>query len=260
MKFLQVRGATSILVYGGLRFLIDPFFAPKGSLPAVPSPHNALRNPLVGLPLPVEELIDVDAVIITHMHHFDHFDGYAAKALPKQLAVFAQDAKEAGELRSLGFARSVPLTEEGTLFNGVTLYRTGALHGAGDRARICYAKAGLVPDACGFALEHAQEKRFYDAGDTVMFEGVTKAIRRHKPEVIALNAAFAQFYDGTPILMSPDEILETTALAPEAVFIATHMDAVNHARLDRKGLRALVAKHHLESRFLIPEDGESVEI
>ena len=40
MEFQQIRGATSIVTFGGLRFLIDPFFAPKGSTPPIPSPYN----------------------------------------------------------------------------------------------------------------------------------------------------------------------------------------------------------------------------
>ena len=51
MEFQQIRGATSIVTFGGLRFLIDPFFAPKGSTPSSPSPYNDFPNPLVELPL-----------------------------------------------------------------------------------------------------------------------------------------------------------------------------------------------------------------
>ena len=37
--------------------------------PPIPSPYNNSPNPLVELPLPVEEIVSVDAVIVTHMHH-----------------------------------------------------------------------------------------------------------------------------------------------------------------------------------------------
>lgn len=50
-----------------------------------PSPYNNFSNPLVELPLSASEIIAVDAVIVTHMHHFDHFDDHAAKALPKTM-------------------------------------------------------------------------------------------------------------------------------------------------------------------------------
>ena len=77
MKFQRIRGATSIITFVGKKFLLDPFLADKGTLPPVPSPRDATPNPLVDLPLPVASIVDVDAVVVTHMHHFDHFDAAA---------------------------------------------------------------------------------------------------------------------------------------------------------------------------------------
>jgi hypothetical protein len=44
--------------------------------------------------------------------------------------------------------------------------------------------------------------------------------------------------------------------APDARFIATHMDAVNHACLSRAGLSRFLGERGLASRFSIPEDGD----
>lgn len=258
MEFQQIRGATSIVTFGGLRFLIDPFFAPKGSTPPIPSPYNDFPNPLAALPLPVEEIVRVDAAIVTHMHHFDHFDEHAARALPKSLPVFVQSEKEAADMAALGFETVAALRDEGVDFGPVTLYRTEALHGAGEHSRRMYEAFGLPGEASGCVFKSAGEPVFYLAGDTVWFEGVAEALDRFRPEVVALNAAWAQFPDGTPILMGPEDIRTTAEYAPQARFIATHMDAVNHARLDRAGLRAFLKECGLEGRFSIPEDGESV--
>lgn len=260
MEFQQIRGATSIVTYAGKRFLIDPFFAPRGSTPPVPSPFNDTPNPLVELPLPVAVIVKVDAVIVTHMHHFDHFDDHAAGALPKALPMFVQNAQEAEDMKAKGFENVTALADEGVAFGGVTLFRTEALHGAGEQAAKFYAMAGVPGEASGVVFRADGEPTFYMAGDTVWFEGVAQALDGFRPDVVALNAAWAQFYDGTPILMGPEDI-ETTALhAPEARFIATHMDAVNHARLDRGGLRAFLKERGLERRFRIPEDGETVSL
>lgn len=105
MQFQQIRGATSVITYGGKKFLLDPFLAPKGAFPPVPSPYNDFSNPLVDLPLPVADIIAVDAVIVTHMHHFDHFDNFAAQALPKDMKMFVQSEKEASDMRALGFTK-----------------------------------------------------------------------------------------------------------------------------------------------------------
>lgn len=256
MEFQQIRGATSIVTFGGRRFLIDPFFAPKGSTPSIPSPYNDFPNPLVELPLPVEDIVRVDAVLVTHMHHFDHFDEHAARALPKSLPVFVQSEKEAADMAALGFEKVEALRDDGTTFGPVTLYRTEALHGAGEHSVRMYEAFGLPGEASGCVFRSEGEAVFYLAGDTVWFEGVAEALDRFQPDVVALNAAWAQFPDGTPILMGPDDIETAVKHAPNACFIATHMDAVNHARLDRAGLRAFLKECGLEARFNIPEDGE----
>lgn len=260
MHFQQIRGATSVITYGGKKFLLDPFLAPKGSLPPVPSPYNNFSNPLVELPIPVRDIIKVDAVIVTHMHHFDHFDDNAAKALPKTIPMFVQSEKEAEDMRMLGFTNVTFLMDTGVAFDGVILYRTEALHGDGVTAAYYYQKSGLPAEACGVVFRAQGEKTFYAAGDTLWYDGIRRAIEKYKPEVIALNAANAQMYDGTPILMGVDGVREVAQAAPAAVLIATHMDAVNHARVTREDLRKFGRANGLEQRLHIPEDGEIVSL
>ncbi|MBQ9772752.1 MAG: MBL fold metallo-hydrolase [Lentisphaeria bacterium] len=40
MKFQQIRSATAIIAYGGVRFLIDPWLGEKGSIPPLPGSTN----------------------------------------------------------------------------------------------------------------------------------------------------------------------------------------------------------------------------
>ena len=75
-------------------------------------------------------------------------------------------------------------------------------------------------------------------------------------EVKVLNAADARFHDETPILMGADGLYEVAMAAPQATIIAGHLDAVNHARLGRAGLREFVKARGLSERVRIPEDGE----
>lgn len=65
------------------------------------------------LPLPVDSLIAVDAVIVTHMRHFDET---AAQVLPKDMPVVVQSEKEAADMRALGFQQITPLVAEGVRF------------------------------------------------------------------------------------------------------------------------------------------------
>ena len=258
MKFQQIRGATSIVTYKGTRLLVDPFLAPKGSFPPVPSPCNTLANPLVDLPLPASEIIAADAVIVTHMHHFDHFDDAAASALDKTLPVFVQSDKEACDMRKLGFGSVIPMKAEGVTLKDITIYRTEALHGDGVTAAYYYQKYNLPSEACGFVLRAPSEPTFYAAGDTLWFDGVRAALSRFQPDIIALNAANAQLYDGTPILMGEEGLHEVAMAAPEARIIATHLDAVNHAHVSRADIRRFIRENNLERRVLVPEDGETL--
>lgn len=134
------------------------------------------------------------------------------------------------------------------------------MHGDGVTAAYYYKKFNIPAEASGVVFRAPQEKTFYVAGDTLWFSGVQRAIDHYQPEVIALNAANAQMYDGTPILMGVEGLKEVAQAAPHATLIATHMDAVNHARVSRADLRKFSKNNGLESRLLIPEDGESIEL
>lgn len=257
MKFQQIRGATIKITYGGKRFLIDPWLADKGTLPPVPSPFNEAPNPLVELPLPITEIIDVEAVIVTHMHHFDHFDEAAQKALPKDLPIFTQNGQEADDMRGLGFIKVIALADEGVEFEGVTLYRTEGEHGQGEAAQRNYQALGLPSEASGVVFAKPGEPTVYVAGDTVWCEKVKETIVKHQPDIIILNAAQAAFYDGTPILLGTEGLHEVAKIAPKAVIIASHMDAVNHARLTRQDLKEFIDEKGLASQVRIPLDGET---
>ena len=61
MKFQQIRSATAIITYGGVRFLIDPWLSEKDAYPPIPgSPHPELRCPIHELPMPVEKIMETE--------------------------------------------------------------------------------------------------------------------------------------------------------------------------------------------------------
>lgn len=257
MKFQQVRCATVILTYGGKKFLVDPWLADKGTIEPVPSPYNENWNPLVDLPLPISDILaDTDAVIVTHMHHFDHFGEAAQNALPKSFPIFTQSEKEAQDMRDLGFENVTALLDEGLDFEGVMLFRTECEHGRGEAAEKNYEAMGIPKDACGVVFTHLEEKTFYLAGDTLWGEPVKDAISKYTPDIILLNAARAEFADGTPILMGTKGLSEVAQAAPEAIIITSHLDAVNHARLTRNDIKQFIAENNLSSQVRIPDDGE----
>ena len=167
MKFQEIRSATAIVTFGGVRFLVDPWLGAKESIPPIPgSPNPDLRCPVSDLPLPLDEILDVDAVIATHLH-FDHFDETAMERIPKSMVVFVQDEIDEETLRAKGFQDVRILKYAGVEFQGVQLTKTDCLHGQPGNIGLLYEKMNLRSSACGVVMRHpAEEKTLYLVGDT----------------------------------------------------------------------------------------------
>ena len=261
MKFQQIRSATSIVTFGNKRFLIDPMLSDQGTYPSLPDTTSTGRgNPDCPLPCPVQDLFEVDAIIVTHLH-FDHFDEAAAKLLPKDLPIFVQSEIEAGIIKDYGFNSVHILTESGVEFDGVFLYRTECDHGSSNLVIMdAYKEMGVSEKACGVVFESKHEnKRFYLAGDTIYCQHVVDAMTKYKPEVIAVNAAGAQFPLGHLLIMNQYDIQSLMHRFPEVNVVATHVEGVSHATVTRSMLREFAEAHHLE-RLYIPNDGEILEL
>ncbi|MYL64951.1 MBL fold metallo-hydrolase [Bacillus hwajinpoensis] len=250
MKIQFVRNATIVLHYADKKFLIDPFLSDQGAMPPFPNTANQhLANPTVGLSTSINEIIDVDAVIVTHLHP-DHFDDKAKEVLPKEIGIFAQNKEDVEAIKREGFQNVFSLEEESS-FENVTLSRTDGKHGAGEILK----QTGKVS---GIAFSHPNEKTFYVAGDTLFNEDVQTAIQQHKPEIIVVNAGAAQFLEGGPITMTKENVVETYQEAPDATIIAVHMESLNHCLLTRDELKQFIKEKDLLNKVLIPDDGQTL--
>ncbi|MFD2630105.1 MBL fold metallo-hydrolase [Oceanobacillus kapialis] len=250
MDIKLVRNATLVVEYAGKKFLIDPLLGEKGSFPAFPnSARQDQNNPLVELPVSIEDVISgVDAVIVTHLHT-DHWDEKAMEVLPKDIKLYSQNDEDAAEIKKAGFTNVEALTED-TVFEGIQLAKTQGEHGRGDILKM----AGLV---CGIVFKHDSEKTLYVAGDTVWYNGVQEELNKHNPEVIVVNAGDNQFLQGGSLVMGKEDVYEVTKAAPNAKVIAVHMEAINHWTLSRQELKDFASEKGFTSNVLVPEDGES---
>ena len=59
--------------------------------------------------------------------------------------------------------------------------------------------------------------------------------------------------------MSKEDFYEAVKVAPNAQFVASHMEGVNHLMLSRKDLREYSEKKGFSDKLLIPADGETIE-
>lgn len=269
MKITQIRNATLVIEYGGCRFLIDPMLAPKESMPGFAGTVNPhLRIPTVALSTSMDEILDVDAVVVTHVHT-DHWDQTAAETIPASMPMFVQHFGDKALISRAGYVSledgaahhvegksfsDVRVLTGNPEFKGVKLRKVPGQHGSDVALQVAYD--GLQ-EVCGIVFSHPDEKTLYLAGDTIWNDYVSANIATYRPEVIILNAGDAQVPGLGNIIMNADEVLQVCAAAPAATIIATHFEAVNHAVAKRDDLRRHVAEHRLTDRVLIPEDGES---
>ena len=254
VEFQLIRSATIKIDYAGTTFLVDPMLGEKGAFPGFPGTYNShLRNPLVDLPVALSEVMDVDAVIVTHLHP-DHWDETARRQLPKSMPIFVQDEHDAAAVRNDGFT-DVRVLGNVTMFNGTRLTRVGGQHGT-DRHM---AELGVVlGSVSGIVFERPRHVSVYVAGDTIWSPPVEATIQTHHPDVIVLNTGYASIsgFDGS-IIMGKEDLARARALAADAVLIGVHMEAVNHAMQSRAELVRYIVEQNLDvARTRIPADGE----
>lgn len=250
MKVRLIRNATLVVEFAGKKFLVDPFLAEKGTLPPFPAlTKNEQYNPLVHLPISLDDLIkDVDAIIVTHLH-YDHFDEAAKEVLPKNVKMFVQNQEDATEIKKAGF-QDIEVLSENTSFEGIQLVKTKGEHGRGEIL-------SMVGEVCGVVFKHPDEKTLYVAGDTVWYEDVQEEIETHQPEIIVVNGGDVKLTEGGSLIMGKDDIYEVHKAAPNAMIVSVHMEAVNHWTLSRAELKSFLNEKGITSNVLVPDDGES---
>lgn len=183
-----------LLDYAGTRFLIDPMLSAKGAFPGFEGTANSqLRNPLVELPLPIDELVDVDAVIVTHDHP-DHWDDAARALIPKHLPLLVQHQKDADAIRASGF-EDVRLLSDQPEFAGIRLQQTGGQHGSDPLMAVLGERMGEV---CGVVFSHPDEQSLYLAGDTIWHPRSNKPCNSINPRSSSSTAAMHRCPDSVP--------------------------------------------------------------
>ncbi|WP_196209771.1 MBL fold metallo-hydrolase [Citrobacter sp. Res13-Sevr-PEB04-36] len=256
MNITQIRNATLHITFGDKTFLVDPMLAPKGAYPGFAGTARAeIRNPTVELPVDIDTLLNVDALIVTHLHE-DHWDEYAARVVPKDKPIYVQNDQDAQVLRGQGFTQLSVLTENTTL-GDITLRKTDGQHGS-DRAYAVPQMAERLGDACGVIFQHADEKTLYLVGDTIWRDEVEANMQTFQPDVVVLNAGFAHVIGFGPIIMGTEDVLKTHFVLPEAQIVATHMEAINHCLLTRAALKEYAFDNQIAQFVNVPEDGETL--
>jgi L-ascorbate metabolism protein UlaG (beta-lactamase superfamily) len=236
VRLTLVRHATLLLEVGGRRLLVDPMLGAAGNAPPIENTPNQVRNPLVELPLPAEDVVrGVDGCVVTHLHQ-DHFDAAAAELLPAGTPILTQpESVEA--LRERGFAN---VTDDGAGWLGLDVARTAGRHGTGEIG------AMLAP-VSGFVVEGV-----YVAGDTIWCDEVRDALARHRPATVVANGSGARFLEGDPIVMDVGDVRRLRA-ATNGRVVVVHLEAINHCVEPRTAYREIAGVD-------VPADGETIAL
>jgi L-ascorbate metabolism protein UlaG (beta-lactamase superfamily) len=249
MELHLIRNALITLNYAGKRILIDPDLAEQH---ARPSFTGKSPNPTVGLPLPIDTIVaDLDLIIVSHLHK-DHFD--AVDPLPKDLPLICQPSDQA-RIAEQGFSQIEPLESERD-WQGIQITRTGGSHGLGEVGK-------LMGNVSGFVLRAPNEPTVYWVGDSVLYNEVEQILDSVQPDIVISHSCGASWPDSTGqrqlIVMDAEQTIALAQRLPNALVVATHMEAVDHATVSRAELRAAADAAGIPAeRLLIPNDGDTV--
>ncbi|UPG85622.1 MBL fold metallo-hydrolase [Luteibacter aegosomatis] len=246
-----VGGPTVLIEYDGFRLLTDPTFDPPGTYqgPHSPVTHHKTEGPA----FPVEQVGRLDAVLLSHDHHFDNLDNAGRALLP---SVGATYTTVSGAGRLGGHAVGLDTFETRTLRRGdgktLLVTATPARHGP------VGVDAG---DVVGFALGVDQPgDLLYITGDTLWFEGTAQVARRFSPRVVVLYTGAAEPRGRYHMTMGSEDALEAAAAFPHATLLAVHNEGWGHLRESQDQLADVFATFGVAHRLTRFDKGQPLRI
>lgn len=250
MKLTYIGGPTALIEIGGLRLLTDPTFDPSGQ--EYPTPLYTLHK-TTSPALSLNNLGHIDAVLLSHDHHFDNLDLVGRAMLPgvkRVLTTRAGAERLGGQARGLTPWESIDLaTPEGHILR---VTGTPARHGPADGDR------GPVT---GFVLE-AGAQTLYISGDTVWYEGIAEVSRRFSVDAALLFLGAARVREVGPahLTFTADEAVEAARAFDKATIIPLHFEGWKHFSESRREIEDTFAAAGLSHRLHWLEPGRATVI
>ena len=242
-----IGGPTALIEISGVRFLTDPTFDPAGS--SYETPVYTLRKTM-GPALPAESLEPIDAVLLSHDHHFDNLDraGRAMLARARRVLVPPAGAERLG-------AASTGVTPWQTIDIDGGLEVTGApaRHGpsGGDRGPVT---GFLIREAA----DGARNPAVYVSGDTVWYEGVEEVAKRADVRVAFAFMGAARVREVGPahLTLTAEEGVLLARAMPRALLVPLHYEGWAHFSEGRVQIERAFAGADLSDRlrWLIPSE------
>lgn len=253
LRITYIGGPTALLEWEGLRFLTDPTFDPSGS--EYPTLSYTLRK-TQGPALRPDQVGTVDAVLLSHDHHFDNLDAAGRRLLdraPRVLTTTIGAARLGSHAIGLVPWESLdlPAPQRGALRVTATPARHGPAHA--DRGPVV-----------GFVLSPSTEpgSSVYVSGDTVWFEDLVEVGRRFTIGVALLFMGAAQIAAAGPwhLTLTAAEAVEAAHALPEATIVPLHFEGWQHFSQSRTDIEEAFSRAGESHRLRWPAPGRPMDI
>jgi L-ascorbate metabolism protein UlaG (beta-lactamase superfamily) len=251
-----VGGPTALITYGGLRLLTDPTFDPPGDYPR-PGTDIVLRK-LTGPAVGVEDVLPVDAVLISHDHHSDNLDRSGKAMLPRAGQVLTTGAG-AGRLggNAVGLEPGDGVTLDRPDGGTVRVVAVQAEHGPPEVA----AKNGPV---IGFVLSGEGLPTIYVSGDNASVDVVRSIVSDHGPfDAVVLFIGGAQVpeaWGDAHLTLTAQTAVEAARELGDAPIAPIHQDGWAHFTSSAADVDREFAAAGLSDRLRRVAPGEQVSL
>lgn len=257
LRATYIGGPTALLEIAGLRLLTDPTFDPGGT--EYRTAVYTLRktdSPAVAS----EALGKIDAVLLSHDHHFDNLDHAGRELLshvPLVLTTPIGAERLGGNARGLLPWESVDIESSDNTRLRVT--GTPARHGPADGDR------GPVT---GFLLTRADEPltpslpAIYVSGDTVWYDGLREISARAdvRIAVLFLGAASVREVGPAHLTFTANEAVEAARAFSQAVVVPLHYAGWAHFSEGRGEIQRAFEAAGMSNRVCWLEPGRATVI
>jgi len=257
LRATYIGGPTALLEVAGLRLLTDPTFDPAGT--EYRTPVYTLRktdDPAIA----TEALGAIDAVLLSHDHHFDNLDHAGRSLLPSVRQVLTTPAG-AGRLggNAVGLATWEHVDLAAPSEQTVRITSTPARHGPADGDR------GPVT---GFLLTDARDAQapttpaIYVSGDTVWYEGLRPIAERADVKVALLFLGAARVREVGPahLTFAASEGVAAARAFPHALIVPLHYAGWGHFSEGRAEIQRAFDEAGLGERLCWLEPGVAVTL
>ncbi|HEU5472845.1 MAG TPA: MBL fold metallo-hydrolase [Actinophytocola sp.] len=248
-------GHASVLVeLDGTRVLFDPVWSERVSPSQAVGPRR-----LHPMPVPLDVLPALDAVVISH-DHYDHLDMRTIRSLAAAGPVpFVVPLGVGAHLERWGVppARIVELDwEERATVGGVELVATAARHFSGRR------RPGENSTLWASWVVAGRDRRVFYTGDSGFFDDYAKIGAGHGPFDLTLVQIGAYSPYWPDIHMTPEEGLATHLAVGGGVLVPVHWATFNLAlhSWDEPVERLLAAAAAEGARVVVPRPGEPLDL